>query len=121
MDQLKELPGELRCRVASQSRSPAEFARIVNALRDAIDDVRGDASSEELRTAGTRLAAAVEHAQRILMRLTVFAGELEGIAWIVQVREELSSSAMPPRWLAPEFVELTVHDELTSWPRGFQE
>ena len=98
VDRLKELPGELRYRVASQSRGPAELARIVDALQDAIDEVRGDASSEELRTASTRLAAAVEHAHRILMRLTVFAGELEGIAWVVQGREDVDgndSSEMP--------------------------
>jgi hypothetical protein len=89
MDQLKELPGELRYRVAAQSRHPADLARIVNALQEAIDGIRADGSSEELRTASTRLAAGIEHAQRILTRLTMFSGELEGIAWIVQAREEL--------------------------------
>jgi len=93
-DPLKELSGELRYRLASQSRHPAELARVASALQDTIDSIRGDASSDELRNASTRLVAEIGHAQRILMRLTVFSGELEGIAWIVEAGEEVEANTV---------------------------
>ena len=87
---LAELPGEIRQRVLSHSRCPAELTRVAAALQDAVDTVRGDASSEELRTVATRIAADVAYAQRILARLTSFSGELGGLAWVVDLREVMS-------------------------------
>ncbi len=87
---LVELPGEIRQRVLSHSRCPAELTRVAAALQDAVDTVRGDASSEELRTVATRIAADVAYAQRILARLTRLSGELGGLAWIVDLREVTS-------------------------------
>ena len=87
---LDELPGEIRQRLLSHSRCPAELTRVAGALQDAIDTVRGDASSEELRTVATRIAADVAYAQRILARLISFSGELGGLAWVVDLREVVS-------------------------------
>ena len=87
---LAELPGEIRQRLLSHSRCPAELTRVAAALQDAVDTVRGDASSEELRTVATRIAADVAYAQRILARLTTFSGELGGLAWVVDLREVMS-------------------------------
>jgi hypothetical protein len=84
---LDELPGEIRQRLLSHSRCPAELARVANALQDAVDTLRGDASSDELRTVATRIAADAAYAQRILARLTTFSGELAGLAWVVELRE----------------------------------
>jgi hypothetical protein len=88
---LAELPGEIRQRLLSHSRCPAELTRVAAALQDAVDTVRGDASSEELRAAATRIAADVAYAQRILARLTSFSGELGGLAWVVDLREVMSN------------------------------
>jgi hypothetical protein len=82
-----ELPGEIRQRLLSHSRCPAELTHVAGTLQDAVDSVRGDASSEELRSVATRIAADVAYAQRILARLTSFSGELSGLAWIVDLRE----------------------------------
>ncbi len=85
-----ELPGEIRQRLLSHSRCPAELTRVAGALQDAIDTLRGDASSEELKMVATRIAAEVAYAQRILARLTAFSGELGGLAWVVELREIVS-------------------------------
>jgi hypothetical protein len=89
---LDELPGEIRHRLLNHSGCPAELTRIAGALQDAVDALRGDATSDELRMVATRIAADVAYAQRILARLTSFSGELGGLAWVAELREAVNGA-----------------------------
>jgi hypothetical protein len=75
-----EVPFLVRSRLARYLREPEKVLMAAEAMRDTLYELQADATSRDLRTAGTRLQAYAEYAQLVLLQLATLAGELRGLA-----------------------------------------
>jgi hypothetical protein len=90
-----EVPIFVRSRLARYLREPDKVLMAAEAIRDTLHELRADATSRDLRTAGTQLQAYAEYAQLVLLQLAALAGELRGLACAAEMQQETAPSAPP--------------------------
>jgi hypothetical protein len=83
-----EVPAMVRARLARHLREPDKVLMAAEAIRDTLYELKAESSSQDLRTAGTRLQAYAEYAQLILLQLATLGGELRGLASAVEMRRD---------------------------------
>jgi hypothetical protein len=83
-----EVPFLVRSRLARYLREPEKVLMAAEAMRDTLHELRADATSRDLRTAGTRLQAYAEYAQLVLLQLATLAGELRGLACAAEITRD---------------------------------
>jgi hypothetical protein len=88
-----EIPLLVRSRLARYLRDPDKVLMAAEAMRDTLHELPADATSRDLRTAGTQLQAYAEYAQLVLLQLAALAGELRGLACAKDMQQGAESSA----------------------------
>ena len=84
----ENLPGEIRHYLIRYSGSTDELGSVASGLNTVIGKVTGGSTADALRHAASLVRAHVAHAHRMLFDLQSFAGNLEGLAWAVDVRRQ---------------------------------
>jgi hypothetical protein len=87
-----EVPFLVRSRLARYLREPDKVLMAAEAIRDTLHELGADATSRDLRTAGTRLQAYAEYAQLVLLQLAALAGELRGLACAAEMQKDTAGS-----------------------------
>jgi hypothetical protein len=92
-----EVPVLVRSRLARYLREPDKVLMAAEAIRDTLYELPEDATSRDLRTAGTQLQAYAEYAQLVLLQVAALAGELRGLACVAEMQQETAAHAPNPQ------------------------
>jgi hypothetical protein len=92
-----EIPIFVRSRLARYLREPDKVLMAAEAIRDTLQELRADATSRDLRTAGTQLQAYAEYAQLVLLQLAALAGELRGLACVAEMQQGATPTVPNPQ------------------------
>ena len=91
----ENLPGEIRHYLTRYSGSTDELGNVTSGINAVIGEVNGGSSADALRQAASLVRSHVAHAHRTLFDLQCFAGNLEGLAWAVDVRRRAETFFEP--------------------------